>query len=109
MLYNYHSNRLETADLAVILANFARINEKSLPFLLLPSHPPLFLKPALVWLRSIGEGWLFGIPTSSPAKERLQSFLEVRGLQVARFEPFGPAWSGTRAFGGVVMAETGLG
>ena len=73
------------------------------------THPPLFLKPALVWLRSIGEGWLFGIPTSSPAKERLQSFLEVRGLQVARFEPFGPAWSGTRAFGGVVMAETGLG
>lgn len=70
------------------------------------THPPPVLKPALAWLRHIGEGWNFGIPTDPPAGERLQSFLEARGLQVARFEPFGPAWSGVRPFGGVVMAET---
>lgn len=57
---------------------------------------------ALQTLRSLGEAWHFGIATEPSPQGHMQSFLQSFGLEISRFEPFGPE---RNCFGGVVLAR----
>lgn len=56
------------------------------------------------YLQAVGEPWLSGISTDSPAREQVANLLEAHGLRLERYEPFGEESANEKPFGGLVVA-----
>lgn len=54
--------------------------------------------------RLFEEGWIFGIPTESPAKAQLIAYLKQNGLSLTKYEPIGKGDKKQRVDGGLVLA-----
>jgi methyltransferase (TIGR00027 family) len=57
--------------------------------------------------RVMREGWIFGIPTESPAREQLTAFLKEKGLRLTEYEAIGKADKKGRLDGGLALAVNG--
>jgi methyltransferase (TIGR00027 family) len=64
----------------------------------------LFYRLVVPMTKVAGEGWTFGIPTRTPAKEQLAAFLEQNGLTLAKYEPIGKGDKKQRLEGGLALA-----
>lgn len=64
----------------------------------------LFYRLVVPMTKVVGEGWTFGIPTVTPAKEQLAAFLEQNGLTLTKYEPIGKGDKKERLEGGLALA-----
>jgi methyltransferase (TIGR00027 family) len=67
------------------------------------SGSPLF-RLAVKSLQAMGETWRFGISTRPPARKQVADLLEAHGLELERYEAWGPESRKRTPFGGMAVA-----
>jgi methyltransferase (TIGR00027 family) len=67
-------------------------------------HTSLPIRIGLLYVRALGEPWIFGISTTLSAAQRVDAYLADHGLALSEFAPLGKSEARTGPFGGLALA-----